>query len=313
MLGGIGSSTNDLPICTVLFELVDLVRYPKIRRQEIALVLRPQMAWSDDLRVAYDRTYPCTERSHSVTTFLESNCHFVFHVVWDYARDAPASFTHVYGVPAHSIRILPIHDHRPPFAGFPRELLRQIVSEAIRTGSENRWCSALLSYGTVCKSWAHVLDLFYATYCGLIIGMPTAVSVAKSLQYKPGNAKLIKRFSHSDYRETYLDNHDVQPMEDDEYEQACQSLLDILELVTHIREITIIATAESLLQRQICALHKLREITTCVIKGDRHSFRPEKPKRGSVTMNDVQSFIVHWPNLSDLNVTFCDAGEDKTE
>lgn len=54
-------------------------------------------------------------------------------------------------------------------------------------------------------------------------------------------------------------------MKDDEYMQTCQALLDILELATHIQEIAILATEESLLQRQIRSLHQLREITTCTI------------------------------------------------
>ena len=30
-----------------------------------------------------------------------------------------------------------------------------------------------------------------------------------------------------------------------------------------------------------------------------------------MTIDDIRSFIVHWPNLSDLEVTFCNASEDK--
>ena len=32
-----------------------------------------------------------------------------------------------------------------------------------------------------------------------------------------------------------------------------------------------------------------------------------------MTIDDIQSFIVHWPNLSDLEVTFCNANEVKRQ
>jgi len=136
-------------------------------------------------------------------------------------------------------------------------------------------------------------------------------SVAKSLQYKPENAKLIRRFSPYDYRDTCLDEFDVEDMEGDEYTRSCEALLVIVELSTQIREIEVFAIEESLLQKQIRALHQLRGITMCKITSDDPD--PEISKnRGRVTINDVQSFIVHWPNLSDLYISRCNAREDKS-
>ena len=317
LLSGVGSSTNDLPICTVIFEIVDLWTVWEKPMHEMVLVLRHRVPVEapDRLRVVYDRRYPCSDTSYSVTTFLQSNHSFDYQAVWDYARDQPTSLTSTIRVPAHSIRILPIHDSRPPFPGLPPELLRQIISEAIlTTGSDVDWRSDLLSYGMVCKSWVHVLNLFYAFYCRKH-DPPTAVSVAKWLQCKPQNAKLIRRFNPSDYRDTNPDISEAEDMEEDEYIQSCEALLDILELSTQIREIEITAIAESLLQRQIHALHQLREVRTCKITGDDPSrYYPEMPKRLCVTLDDVHSFIVHWPNLLYLDIDYCDAREpeDKT-
>ena len=266
----------------------------------MTLVLRPQIFSSDPLRVVYDRIYACNDVSHSVTTFLESNHSFRHNLDTGLIRE--------YGIPAHSVRILPTHDHRPPFTHLPPHLLCQIIYEAIRAARSD-WRSALLSYGTVCKAWVHVLDLFYTFYCGKPYP-PMAISVAKSLQYKPENAKLIRRFSPCDYLDTDPDNVEVGDVNHDEYTRSCQALLDILELVTHIREIEISPTDESLLQRQIRALQQLREITRCRIRGCPPSIRPTMPQGRSVTIDDIQSFIVHWPTLSDLDIWYCDARED---
>lgn len=259
MDASVGSAANNQPICTVVFEVVYLGR--------VTLVLRPQLVWSNDLRVVYDRIYAYSDASHSVTAFLESNYSFERQYIWHYADNTPTTFANNYGVPAYSIRILPTHDHRPPFPGLPAKVLRQIICEAIiSTRKQVGWRSALLSYGTVCKSWVHVLDLFYTFYCR-IPDPPTAVAVAKSLQYKPENATLIRRFDPHDYLEVGPKNFDIKDMKDDEYMRTCQALLDILELMTHIREIVIFPTEESLLPRQILCLRRLREITTCTITG----------------------------------------------
>ena len=312
LLGGVGLTTNDLPICTVLFEIVDLGGVSEEPR--VALVLRHQMPvwpqWSlDRYRVVYDRKFPCSDASHSVTTFLESNHSVNYQAALDYAHDRPIFSPRTYRVPAHSIRILPIHHYRPPFPGLPLEILRQIISEAILTpGNDDDWRSDLLSYGMVCKSWAHVLNLFYAFY-SVKPNPPTAVSVAKWLQRKPENAKLIRKFNPRHF----LDFADI-GSSDVEYTRYCQALLDILELSTQIRQIEIIAIEESLLQRQIRALHQLREIRTCQITGDDPNFYDlEGSKRRCVTIDDVQSFIVRWPNLSDLDIDDCNARkpEDK--
>ena len=289
-----------LPVFTAVFEILDANQPPMTG---LSLRLPHTVVYDDLFRIAYDRAYPCTEASHSAIAFLQFNRSF--RLVWDYSYGRNC-MVFLQGISAYTIRVLPKTDNRPPLVDLPPKILRQIISEA---ASGREWRSELLSYSMVQKSWAHVRDLFYSLYCHRG-NKPTAVSVARSLRYHPEKAKLIPRFSPYDYSDA--DDDDWRNVEENDYIRTSRALLDILELLTSMEEIVFMTIDSSLIQEFLCRLCHIQGIEECEIRSDYASTRATKPRRRSLTISEIQTVISHWPNLSSLNVSYCEDDETTT-
>jgi hypothetical protein len=284
----VNAAKETLPIFTALFEIIDISDYPMIG---LNLVLRPDIMHDyHKLRVAYDRTYQCTQTSHSAFALLESN--------------RPFRLIFMRGIPAHGLRILPIDRKCSHFLNLPRDTLRKIIRIATVSESSDTWRSQLFSYGMVCKSWAENLDLFYSLYTNGDKQV-TASAVAGSLRHHPKRARLIERFSPDDYRDETLDTLPEAP---DQYLRRCEVFLEILRLATSITEIEITAIPESLIEGFSQALYALRGIERCKIESSHNGFVPHpSSSKQSISMADIQMFTAHWSRLSNLEISNFDA------
>ena len=289
-----------LPVFTAVFEILDVSQPPMTG---LSLRMPHAVVYDDRFRIAYDRTYPCTGTSHSAIAFLEFNRSF--RSVWDYSYGRNC-IVYLQGISAYTIRVLPTTDHRPPFVDLPPHILRQIIFGAF---SGREWRSELLSYSLVQKSWAHVRDLFYSLYSHRN-NKPTAVSVARSLRYHPEKAKLIPGFSPSDYSDA--DDNDWRTVDENDYLETSRALLDILELLVSMRVIVLTTIDGSLVQEFLRRLCHIQGIEECEIRGDYVSTRAAKPWRRSLTISEIQTVIAHWPNISSLNVSYCEDDDTAT-
>ena len=288
-----------LPVFTAVFEILDANRPPMTG---LSLRLPHDVVYDDNFRVAYDRAYPCTETSHSAIAFLEFNRSF--RLVWDYSYGRNC-MVYLRGISAYTLRVFPTTDNRPPLVDLlPPKILRQIISEAHVSGHE--WRPQLLSYSMVQKSWAHVRDLFYSTYYRMG-NRPTAVSVARSLRYHPEKAKLIPGFSPYHYSDA--DDNDWRSVDENDYLQTSRALLDIVELLDSMRRIVVKTIERSLIQDFLRRLCDIQGIEECEIRSDYHSTRAAKHWRRSLTISEIQTVIAHWPNLSSLDMSYCEDDE----
>jgi hypothetical protein len=276
------STQGGVPICTVVFEIVEFEAMEDFEFFGDIIVHTGAPDYSSgNLRVAYERVYPCTAASHTAIALFRSNMSFCES-------------------PSYSSRILPIDDNRPPSACLPFEALRKVISWAA-LASDGTWRSSLFSYGLVCRSWSRVLNVFYSLYCHQTQDRPTAISVARSLAYRPENGKLITRLSPHDYRDVKLEDTEISAGEDIRVSQA---LLHILESATNIRQVSWCFTAieKPLFGRLLHAFKNLRKVEKCTIiasKGD------TKTSTKELTMGNIQHVLTKWTNLVELRIENC--------
>lgn len=281
-----------LPICTAIFEVIDIRDAYMVG---VALVPRQEMTHDPKVRVAYNRTYPCTQASHSMLAFLESNMSF------RPVRHMRRYCTYCKGIPAHSLRILPINGDRPSIVDLPPNVLHNIILEAIPR-NDHTGRAMLMSYGTVCKSWAHILNIFFSHHDRMIEGPIThltAISVARSLHWKPERAKLMRTFITRNYSDTLTLKRTAG---DIKYLESCQALIKIIELATSVEQVKLQAIHEECLSKLALALSQLRHVTSCEVFGDHPQVRHANPRRRGFCINDIQIFIAKWSHLSRLDL-----------
>jgi hypothetical protein len=290
---GMGQTAS--PVCTAIFEIIDVSTPSKT---ELTLA---QWRGGQGARIVYDRAYPCDEQAHSVVLFLESNLRF------RPARRSPFGGLYgssLQGIPAHSLRLLPEDGCRSIPIDLPRNIVRQIVSEAVDC-STSQWRAALFSYGTIHRSWVHALDLFFVLHCQTYAVDPSsAVRVARSLLHKPERAKLMRRFTPMIYRDS---NGKECQVDQTKCLLYCQAMLDILELAPMVRSIDIKSIHHSLIPGFVAALRRLRHIERCYVMGTIEP--PVSPNlRCCIRIEDILASIERWSQLEHLAIDHC--GED---
>ena len=201
-------------LCTVVFQLVPTGRKSSYRFDHlqpnsftrllpINLSMPPNTA---GLRVAYDRTHPCTQDSHSVFSFLQIYSHEIYG---PNAAPKPAGKcgnwmrTAVMPVTMYSLRILPTsNEARRPFPQLPPEVLLLIGKYVVTEPSKSRWRKKLLSVALVCRSWAHLVNLFFQLLddCKDEEEKPSPAGMAQSLKLRPQQAALVRIFSPFHYK-----------------------------------------------------------------------------------------------------------------
>lgn len=292
LLEGSSKSTVTLPICTVIFELKLVERMVVLPAMMSSLkimkmVPRPKIISSATYRIAYRRGYPCTQACHSVLAFFVSNVRLRVS-------------TRPRGISAHSLRILPASNGRPPPIHLPPSILRHIVGFIVRPAGQS-WRAELRLFGSVCKSWSIVLDLFFEIFTLTYMDPPSALSVMRSVEKKPERARLIRSFSTLHYEGT-------SQMDDDAYTTSCRCLLKILALAHSIREVVLTTFPTPLVQDFVLAISQLRNIQTCVLRGDRSS---SVGRRRSMEIEDLFHCISNWPNLRTLDLEWKDNWDEE--
>lgn len=275
---------KDLPICTVVFELVDV---STAATHLVDLVPRRNTAQLDDIfRIGYTRTYPCTQTSHSVRLHLVTN---ILFPVTQSARPRRRGRCPYF----HSLRILPIHCERPPFVKFPPNIITQIASYAI--SGQAPWRSTLASLSLVCKSWSHVTDLFFRRYTSTNDDKPTAIAVARSLESRPERGQLIRQFHTKNYYQNRNEDNE-------EHLGRCIALLRIITLATSITDVIIRKIHASALEGFVHGLSQLRKVERLTAHGSPP--KDLKPLDPIFRVDDVQTFIAKWPCLQEMNLSY---------
>lgn len=184
------------------------------------MIAHPTIGDNVPLRVLYDRAYLTSRSTH---VFLASKYPF---------SDNQNRTVHMLATTA---RILPTSSIRPPVRHLPPAVLRRIVLYNVE--KEIAWRRTVYSVASVCKSWAHIADIFFE-HLGTSISecdKPTAHTVARSLMIKPERGRLIKRFREADFLRVG-DFQDDQGSVRLEYQQA---IVTAVEKAPFIRDISI--------------------------------------------------------------------------
>lgn len=292
-LGSVDMRHNILPLCTAVFELIDISTDILL---SVKLIPRPAISGGDNLRIAYNRAHPCTQTSHSMIAFLETN--LSFHGIRNpslYIRHGPRRA----GIVAHSLRILPIFEERPPAVYLPPSVIRQIVRNSVKSKSRG-WRAALLSCGLVCRSWSHTLDLFFDLQSRYDQDKTTAVAVAHSLEFRPDRARLIRKFC-SEYFQKYTST------DNETFLILSQALLTILTMAKSTKDIYMDPIHGSLLPNYIQALCQLRKVKRCVLNGTSGFLQSSNDIdigiRRCMCLADIQKIITNWSDLRKLEIS----------
>lgn len=267
------------PLCTVIFELVGIST-----DRMVCYELAPRSGDfpKGTFRIAYHRAYPCTQASHSVTTFLESNLSFRGKFKTGVSiRHMPR----LKGIPEHSLRILPLFQERRSPVRLPQNIICNIAKYAVR-GHGHGWRTALLKYGLVSRSWSCVHSLFFDIYSSINNDKATAASVASSLERRPGWERFMHRFTPW--------NLAIDETNDGGFLASSQALVKILSLAISLRDINVQCMHESMLQELVHALEKLRKVQRFMVSGHPGSWVASSK---SMSVDNVQTVIARWSNL----------------
>jgi hypothetical protein len=312
-----GHSNRDaagLPIFEAVYELT-LIRPFSSWHGSVSFSMSPRrfkdlaLTRSEDggrLRIAYDRTHPCSESTHSVFATLRTNLcvHEATYIerprtILDlklravgYMRSRP--------VATHQYRILPIEGRAPfPYHQLlPLNVLRRIVKCVVLEHQEHTpsWRGVLLSLGLVCKAWAPVLELFVefhnAFHEAPNITRPSAVSVARYLEREPQRAQSMRIFSTKNYAHRSDD-----PGSPDGLGRT-RALLAILRLATSVEQVYIDGFDEDRLPEFLGIISRLKAVKKCTVETKRWH-----PAIHSLRMNEIQKTVAGWSGLQRLAIS----------
>ncbi|KAF8071528.1 hypothetical protein FPV67DRAFT_1481595 [Lyophyllum atratum] len=286
----------DLPIFTVVFELIDTGEMHFMHDLQLAsLVPYSHLTLNQSpLRVAYDRVHRVSPGNPSLLVFLDSN--ICFERLPEELCDSHLPSA----IPVHSIRVLPIFGRQRSFFPLHPAIIRHAVDLAIGNGPRG-WRRALLAYGLVSKSWAHVLDLFFERFDGSIeFPKVDVLDVARALDRRPERGALIRTLNFANYRGRSLgDQKTVGPF----YSglDGWHAFLKILQFATSARSIYLPTSVPKIFTSPLVrGLSDLRDIRSCFLL------------LSALTMADIQSFIARCEDLATLTVTHW-AGEGDVE
>lgn len=226
-----------------------------------------------------------------MVTFLESTQDF--RGTQKAARPVSATRFRKMGVPAYSLRILPVHREDHPSARFSFDILCRIADYAVRheIGS---WRTTLQPLALVCKSWSHVLEHFFGTFVGYEGNKASAFSIARSLEWKPERCKLIDKFSP-----LYFKGHE--DLDCETYRTSSEAILRILELATSIKTVYLDAFHPPLVQGLIKRLRQLQQVRQVEICGVEIVASPQTTC--CMDMDNILDLIADWPSLRQLDIS----------
>lgn len=289
-----GSIIQDaLPICTIIFELIDtstdVISFAD-------LVQLPGSIPNDTFRIAYNRTYPSTEISHSVRLFLGTDISFRGIIKSPPPGRICHRHPHLY---SYDVRVLPICGKRPPFAKLSPNIILRIARYAVGHHGPSRWRSALLSLGLVSKSWSHVLDIFFRLHDSNC-DKPTAMGVARSLELRPERGKLIQHFNTWNYHTDITEDN----------EKALQRCIALSMIARMAPSITLVCIPDmihiSAFQEFMFGLSELRQVEIFIMHGS--SLEKQQAFAEDITryigIDDVQTCIAKWSNLRKVNIGY---------
>ncbi|KAF8071527.1 hypothetical protein FPV67DRAFT_879000 [Lyophyllum atratum] len=294
----LASPVSGLPIFTMVFELIDTggdldPSYGDL--QLVALVPCSRLPLDQlPLRVIYERVHRVSPGNPSLLVFLDSNVCFESLPQELCDSHFPAA------IRAHSIRVLPTSGRQGSFFPLHPAIIRHVVDFAIG-GRPFGWRRALLAYGLVSKSWAHVLDLFFERFSGSNEFQKVDVcDVARALERRPERGALMHTLDFTDYN--------LGPPEDLKtvgpfYNglEGWHAFLKILQYATSVRRLCLLAIPEMFSNSFVRGLSDLRKVQRCF-----------SGSCISLTMADIQTFIAEWEDLTSLSVTYW-AGQGDTE
>ncbi|KAG6917050.1 hypothetical protein DXG01_004102 [Tephrocybe rancida] len=237
-----------------------------------------QFSTTSHLRVVYDHIQGCSPSTPSLVLTIESSEFF-----YPYPRNNYETRC-ISGIPTHDVRVVPVtRIRRHPLLS--PETVAHIVGMAV-AGKLSGWQRELLSYGMVCKAWAHVLRIFFKSlHVRPNDDRPDAFHVAHSLNYHPHRARLIYSFSASDYR----------PYAPQKRVQAWLHFMAILQQATAIKELTLVSVPRPVSSALVLALSQLRDVRRCYMpKNDKESH--------AYDISAIQTFIAKWCDLCVLEI-----------
>lgn len=287
------NDTKALPLCAVAFELVD------ISTETTFLVdLVPILNTTDStFRLGYSRAYPCAPNAYSIRLFLNTNLSFRGIAKPPALIRSRRRKPHLF---SHNIRILPISNERSPLPKLPPNIILQVAHYAVGR-QESPWRFTLLSLGLVCKSWSHVVDLFFRLHDCRNRDKAPAVAVARSLESRPERGRLIRYFNPGNYVEDKVETAS------EAFLRKCIALLKIITLATAVAEVRLSTKIHvTVVHDFIVALSQLRMVEKCIIHGtfmeNQQGFSPELSRY--MRIDEVQTFIAKWSSLRDISISY---------
>ncbi|KAG6853885.1 hypothetical protein C0991_000350 [Blastosporella zonata] len=279
-------------VCTVVFEIIDTgnSRYYIYELVPRSLSMLEQHR---DLRTAFDHVYPCGPGDCPVHIILNTSHSFRPIPILSMLNYDPAQTANRSRIYAHTVRVIPVSRRNPPLLELPSEVIRHIVKLALADKSTG-WRKKLLTYGLVCTSWEHVLDLALGGFEDVIeYDYPGVIPVARVLDARPERAAAIRTFDPSAF------DYNI-PQTGSIGNEKWEAILTILFYATSVKTVRLTNVNPPFVPRFLALLKELRQVRVCVMK-----FPSPKNKifRGTnLTMTDVQTAIAEWEHLETLEL-----------
>ncbi|GLB41847.1 hypothetical protein LshimejAT787_1004470 [Lyophyllum shimeji] len=291
-----GVSMDPRPVCTLIFELVDASddRY----RYHTLVPRSPSEANNlHHARVAFDLAYPYNSSHLFILLAIKSfhSFHRIPEVAGFLGATADARRSHS-GIDVHSMRVLPVtRRQQGKYAALPPGVLCHVV-KLVLGGKPKGWRTALLSFGLVCKSWVHVLDLALGGFDEVEDeDRPGVLALARVLRLRPERGAAIRVFNPWTY-EHYIDPSGEASI------GKWQAILDIMRCAASVESVKFSSIHSSIVADFIRLLKELRSVRSCTMNY-RSGMKRTPMARGHVfSMHGVQTFIADWEHLETLEL-----------
>ncbi|KAA1473331.1 hypothetical protein DENSPDRAFT_839790 [Dentipellis sp. KUC8613] len=283
--GSQDSRDSDLPLCTVVYEIVD---NSDCNWSAITIRSRPAQTMDDGTyRILYEHIEP-TSSATSLFLFLNANKSFR-GVLKRTASGMACNLRVRTGIAARGVRILPPPPRQPRFANPPPEILRLIFAASTDDRMYVPWRTTLIAFGLVCRAWALAISMIYEDFSRGHSGTPRPdpLLLAKALRLNPTYGRAIRQFtpSHFPHRQ------------EESYQQREESIVTILEMATRVKDLTVTDTLNGLQDKLVRALCACTEVQRFHLD----SMLPrERPSRYRLTLPDIVQCVAHWPRLRSL-------------
>ncbi|KAG6837052.1 hypothetical protein H0H93_015623 [Arthromyces matolae] len=194
----------------------------------------------------------------------------------------------------HNIRVLPLPALRKNSSNplhLPTISLLNIARYALGK-KDLGWRTELMNYGTVCRAWTPVLDLFFeSVQTRNCKDRPSIMYVARALEQRPDRRTLMWMFLPAAYRE-FFDNS--------RYEMFSQTCVRILGLSTELRNIHLPVTTASAWDDLVKVLQSQKGVRRCTLASP-VVHRPPTLHR-PYSIDDIQTIVGGWEHLRTLRI-----------